>query len=225
MNLRTKLVCLIGLLAMLSLILPGSVRADTLLTYTGNPYTFCEWDYTCTGTTPALSITLDTTLTGAQFDNLTLGIVAGGNLSGFISSFTLTDGAEVTVTQPTAAYQFFDVATGANGAITSWDILAYTNGTVGGRNNFGATCNVSAPNCTNQDVTALQYNGCCYLAFGDNSGVPGTWTVTTTPEPGTGGLLMLGIGFGFVLVMRKRIAQGLPQATWTHRSISVPACQ
>ena len=221
MNLRAKLVCSIGLLAMLSLILPGSLRADTVLTYTGNPYTFCEWAYTCTGTSPALSLTLDTTLTGAQFDNLTLGTVAGGNLSGFVSSFTLTDGAEVTVTLPTAAYQFFDVATGASGDITSWDIVAYTNGTVGGLNNFGATCNVSAANCTNLDVTALQVNGCCYYAFGDNSGEPGTWTVTTVPEPGTGGLIMFGIGFA--LVMRKRIAQGLLQATWTHRSISVPA--
>jgi len=222
MNLRTKLVCSIGLLALLSLILPGSLQADTLLTYTGNPYTFCEWDYSCTGTSPALSITLDTTLTGAQFDNLTLGTVPGGNLTGFLSSFTITDGAEVTVTESTAAYQFFDLTTGATGAITSWDILAYTNAAVGGLNNFGATCNVSAPNCTNLDMTALQYNGCCYQAFGDNSGVPGTWTVTSTPEPGTGGLMMFGIGFGFVLVMRKRIAHVLPQLTWTHRPISVP---
>jgi hypothetical protein len=213
----------IGLLGLLCLMLPGSVRADTVLTYTGNPYAACQWGYTCTGTSPALSFTLDTTLTEAQFDNLTLGTVAGGNLSGFVSSFTLTDGAEVTVTDLTAAYQFFDVTTGPSGAITSWDILAYTNAAFWGLNNFGATCNSpSVANCTVLDTTDVQYNGCCYLAYGANFNEPGTWTVKT-PEPGTGSLIMLGIGIGFVLVTRKRIAQGMAQATWMHRSISVPA--
>jgi len=221
MNLKTMS---IGLLGLLCLMLPGSVRADTVLTYTGNPYTSCQYAYTCTGTSPALSFTLDTTLTGAQFDNLTLGTVAGGNLSGFVSSFTLTDGAEVTVTDLTAAYQLFDVTTGASGAITSWDIVAYTNAAVWGLNNFGATCNnASVANCTVLDTTDVQINGCCYSAYGANFGEPGTWTVTKTPEPGTGSLMMLGIGIGFVLVTRKRIAQGIAQATWMHRSISVPA--
>jgi hypothetical protein len=36
-------------------------------------------------------------------------------------------------------------------------------------------------------------------------------TATATPEPGTSSLMLVGIGL--VLVMRKRIAQGLPQAT------------
>ena len=220
MNLKT---ISIGLLGLLCLVLPGAVRADTVLTYTGNPYTACQYSYTCTGTSPALSLTLDTTLTGTQFDNLTLGTVAGGNLSGFMSSFTLTDGAEVTITDLTAAYQFFDLTTGPSGVITAWDIVAYTNAAVGGFNNLGATCNASAAICTTADTTDVQINGCCYFAYGANFSEPGTWTVTATPEPGTGGLMLLGIGMGFVLVMRKRIAQGLPQATWTHRSISVPA--
>jgi len=39
MNLRSKLVCSIGLLAMLSLMLPGSLRADSYTyTYTGNSF-------------------------------------------------------------------------------------------------------------------------------------------------------------------------------------------
>ena len=212
MNLRAKFVFLIGLLGLVCLMLPGSLRADTVLTYTGNAYTFCQYAYTCTGTSPALSFTLDTTLTGPQFDNLAIGTVTGGNLSGFVSSFALTDGAEVTVTQSTAALQFFDVTTVASGDITSWEILAYTNGTQGAVNYFGATCNGSAANCSNVDTTQVLVNGYYYLAYGQNSGAPGTWTVTTTPEPGTGGLMLLGVGL-LGLVMRKRIAPGLLRAT------------
>jgi hypothetical protein len=37
-------------------------------------------------------------------------------------------------------------------------------------------------------------------------------SVVTTPEPSTGVLLFGGVGMVFVLVMRKRIAKGLPQA-------------
>jgi hypothetical protein len=39
-------------------------------------------------------------------------------------------------------------------------------------------------------------------------------TAATTPEPGTFSLMLLGIGsLGLMVVMRKRIAQGLPPAT------------
>ncbi len=205
MNLRARFVFSIGLLGLLCLMLPGALRADTFLTYTGNAYTFCQYAYTCTGTSPALSFTLDTTLTGSQFDNLAIGTVAGGDLSGFVSSFTLTDGAQVTITQANAAFQFFDVTTGPSGNITSWDILAYTNGTPGAVNNLGATCNVSAANCSNQDTTQVLVNGYYYTAYGGNSSDSGTWTVTTTPEPGTSSLLLIGVGsLGLMIVMRKR---------------------
>jgi hypothetical protein len=39
----------------------------------------------------------------------------------------------------------------------------------------------------------------------------GTYQVSAVPEPGTFSLMLIGVGL--VLVMRKRIAQGLPQAT------------
>jgi hypothetical protein len=71
-----------GLLGLLYLLLPGSLRADTIFTYTGNAYTDCSGVYTCTPTPPALSITFETTLTGTQLDNLTLQAAYPGNPNG-----------------------------------------------------------------------------------------------------------------------------------------------
>lgn len=55
----------------------ASARADTVYTYTGNPFTDCLGIYHCNGTTPFLSITFDTTLTGPALDNLNLADISG----------------------------------------------------------------------------------------------------------------------------------------------------
>jgi hypothetical protein len=49
------------------------------------------------------------------------------------------------------------------------------------------------------------------LVFSQNTGDPAIATVTSTPEPGTSLLMLIGVGL-VLAVMRKRIAQGLPQA-------------
>ncbi len=55
------------------------------------------------------------------------------------------------------------------------------------------------------------YDGACADNCPVSSPVTDTLTVTPVPEPSTGGLMMLGIGL--VLVMRKRLAQGLSPAS------------
>ena len=67
MKLTLKFSTLTGLLCLL---VPGLMWAGTVYTYTGNPYTDCTGTYVCTGTSPALSLTFDTPLTGTQLDNL-----------------------------------------------------------------------------------------------------------------------------------------------------------
>lgn len=60
-------------------------------------------------------------------------------------------------------------------------------------------------------TTAGTYVGACADNCPVGSPVTDTLTVTPTPEPSTCGLMMLGIGL--VLVMRKRLAQGLSLAS------------
>jgi hypothetical protein len=205
MNLKRTFAVSTGFLCLLFLMLPGSLRAGSILKYTGKPYTGCEYAYTCNGTTPSLSFTLNTTLTGAQLDNLTLGTVAGGNLSAFVTSFTLTDGFQVNITKATAAFWDFDVTTGPTGAIKSWYIIAYTNGTPGATNYLGGTCSeiVSGPvPCDYVDSTDVQINGISYSAYGQNHADPGTWAVAT-PEPSS--LLLLGTSLLGLAPFRRKL--------------------
>jgi hypothetical protein len=109
-------------LRLLCLMLPCSVWADTIYTYTGNTYGLCEGVYYCNDTSPALSmsITFDVPLAGDQLDNLPLGPVP-------VSSFSITDGTglyitqanAVDVTQPVAFY----ISTTPTGAIFFWSIV------------------------------------------------------------------------------------------------------
>src|ERR1700693_2137948 len=123
MNSIAKFAFSIGLLGLLCLMLPGSLRADTIYTYTGTPFTTCYVSYTCNGTTPFLSITFDTTLSGAQLDNLSLG--STGVITATVTSFTFNDNAGFTYIGPALGTNgMFDIGTDASGHITSWALTA-----------------------------------------------------------------------------------------------------
>jgi len=224
MNFRAKFVFSIGLLGLLCLMLPGSLRADTVYTYTGNAYTSCYGTYTCTGTPPALSITFDTTLTGVQLDNLTV-TGGGGDLTPYVTSFTITDGTGLSLTRTNAKGYSFDVTTNSYGAIIGWGINAgnasgpfpltspeYNAYSFGNDPYCGTAFTFGAPVPCPFDLSytlPVGYSGGNAPDGGDNSGAPGSWAVTSTPEAGTASLLLI----VFVLVMLKCTAQGLPQAT------------
>jgi hypothetical protein len=92
--------------------------------------------------------------------------------------------------------QFKD-STGHGGpAIPEIAISDVTNGTAG---DVGQTSDPLIGSSTNEE-------GC--LTFTSTCRLP-TPPPVSTPEPGTPSLML--VGFGLVLVMRKRIAQGLPQ--------------
>jgi hypothetical protein len=147
MNLRVKFSISIGLLGLLGLALPGSLRANTVYSYTSNPYNICSGTYAPSGINNvcpqpyALSLTLDTTLPREQLENFTLNFAADyaaihtggwppgvsqivGNLTPYVSAFSFTDGSGFSITQANATKYGFDVTTDGNGNIQSWVIFA-----------------------------------------------------------------------------------------------------
>jgi PEP-CTERM motif len=207
MKLRAQFVLPAGLLGLLWLTLPGPVWADTVYTYTGNAYTSCIGSYVATCTATSLSFTFDTTLTGAQLDNLAYDPNASpGNLVAYVTSFSFTDGT-ATITQANASSLDlqFNAGTGPSGGMVYWYMSACTSSI-----QCLYTYNVPyGTNTTDPGLVATDASGIDSGNYGDNTNDPGTWTVTSTPEPSTTGLMLLGVG----LVLRKRLAQDRRQAT------------
>ncbi len=184
MNFMAKFASSIVLLTLVFCLLPGSLRADTLYMYTGNPYTYCSGTFTCNGTTPYISVTFDTTLSGAQLENL--GEYTTGNIGSYVVSFTITDHAEVTITGHDDSLAHFFISTNAVGEITAWDI----GDDVGNDNAYtsfdgllicgGAGICASDESQNNYFMTSNDY--------GNVHNDPGIWS--TTPEPTS--LLLLG---------------------------------
>jgi hypothetical protein len=106
-------------LAWVFFVMPALLRADTIYTYVGNPYTECEGTYVCNGKTPALSLRLDTPLMGSQLDNLSNDWIP-------VSTFYFTDGMGYFITQANQVFHDLIVSTDAHGNITNWYIVALT---------------------------------------------------------------------------------------------------
>ncbi len=192
MNSRANFVFSIALLGLLCLMLPGSVRADTVYTYTGNPYALCTGTYASSGHTCAapyaLTLTFDTTLMGAQLDNLTYG-GTGSNITADVSTFSFTDGSGLAITQGKGYTEAFFIGTDATGHITTWGIEVFGIDPVTGNNVGAGTLNV--PNNITDQSDYFPPLGLVNEGF--NTGNPGVWAPpVTTPEPSS--YLLLGTG-------------------------------
>jgi hypothetical protein len=180
--------------------------ADTILTYTGNPFNDCTGAYgtnpNCTG---SVSIRLDLgtfTFTGAatytptpigvtSFDGYQTICDAGG-------AITCATGDETT----TLTNDEFSFTTNGLGAITAWDVDLNADPLTEGSYIFTTTNTIGIGSTALHGVDAGNYDlnfNPCHGAnnCGDRANDPGSWVISS-PEPSTLGLLGAGlVAFGF----------------------------
>jgi hypothetical protein len=205
MNLRAKLVCSIGLLAVLSLMLPGSLRADSYTyTYTGNPFGYNGSVYPLTGVSG--SFTLASPLApGTTTDPH--GAVIDFSFTDGQSIFDLANFVSAPPAYPDGPQNAFSVTTDAGGQIIAWDIVVYSGlYPTGGwifTCNEGAACNTGLSqdgvNDWDLDYNADLGGGGVYGSYSQGSWVNSS---VSTPEPSS--LLLIAVGLLGLLVVSAR---------------------
>jgi len=193
MNLRAKFVFSIGLLGLLCLTLPGSLRANTILGTTidvQNVWPSVDVVYQDLGTITVTSTPQTLTTFQPYFD------VA---ISG--TQIVLSDSNSYVIYGPPPAVGTF------NGVYLVDESIA-----------FPDTVIDSSSVLTGGSPIITIAGNTLEIDFDGESFQPGEQLVldvgpSPTPEPGSGTLMLIGVGLlGLMMVMRKRIAQGLSQA-------------
>lgn len=187
--------------------------ADTIYTYTGNEFDgvlsepgVCGTPQTgdgpngpvtllvrCQGT--AMSITLDTTLTGAAVDNLNLFDITSDIVSfSILNPGFITGGESLDINQASSPglADAFIISTDSNGNILQWYVLAYYQTPL-------SVIDAVSYNYGYQPSTAYAIDSNYSYTSDMNGNDPGTWTETTSvPEPRSVlsivGLGLLGLG-------------------------------
>jgi len=206
----------IGLLGLLCFMLPGSLRAGTIYTYTGEAYTTCN--HTC----GPLSITFGTSLSGAALDNLPL-----TDITSTITSYDITDNSgEMDIYNgdgQTISQFAFIIGTNAVGDITSWYITEQeTAPPPGGYQEITSYCGHITVEYSVTGYSDYSANSESNPPEGGTTGsesdagcgtaplimVPSTPTGTPEPSP----YLMLGTGLG-LLALAARSKRHAPPAS------------
>lgn len=170
-----------------------TAKADTVYTYTGNPFTSFGGVEHCP---PECSISGSFTV-AAPLLNLTLA-ASGGNVTPL--SWSFTDGnATLTQANTDPGLFHFNLQTDGSGAITAWSVFLASSGgdTIGLGTDSGLI-----------DLSNYEANSPFGLGAAQNSNDQGTWTMSSTttaaPEPSSVVLLLAGL-LGLALVARRRV--------------------
>jgi hypothetical protein len=203
-----RLILAISVLTLCATGYAGSIQ----YTISNDVYTSCSGPY-CTGGPYSLTVTFDVP-SGAYLDNLSfnqgpLSTGTGGNIEPYITSFILSDGTGLQITNSNVTgNEFFNIATDGSGNITAWYInvsnsngyawtywfptypqVYYTSGT-----------SEASGNCFQFGQSTLSATSC-------GGSVSMQVVGTSAPEPSTWALLGLGSFFFVLKCPRTRSSQ------------------
>jgi hypothetical protein len=165
---------------------PGA-RADTVYTYTGNPFDQFSAGAACP---PLCSISVSFTLAEPLPDNLPFLTLVSP------LSFSFTDGS-TTITQANQSFMAFGLGTDSQGNIGAWEVEVSSGSSPA---NF-LELSTSSFKGDSDDSTCKGLP--CTIDFASIVDNPGKWTSSTTvPEPSS--LLLFGPAFLGIISWRKR---------------------
>ena len=180
----------VGVLLLCSLcaiVLAPPASADTLYSYTGNPFTSFQGTDACTAGVGECQISLSFTLAlplPANFGSEVFSLTQVTPLS-----FSMADGVH-TLTQFNSS-PYFLVGTNSSGQITRWSISPFNSAEP---NVFIVTAE-DPPFLTTVDSTNTFGFVVSEFGFASNLNSPGTWTISTVPHvPEPSSLFLLGSG-------------------------------
>jgi hypothetical protein len=196
---RISPLCALGIVLICLLFALGfapAARADAIYTYTGQPFTNFLGGDSCTNGVGECFLSGAITFASPLLPNSVFSI--SGNFGGSVVlppnllAFSITDGVQSFNNESVGTFDggpAFRVAldTGSSGQIVNWSFFIAVDpetgtGTGGPGNGIGPGGLGPAG-----DLTTNFSGGAAY-----NTGTPGTWTLTTTPEPSS--LALLGTG-------------------------------
>ena len=176
-------VVLVAVSIALVLGLSSSASADTIYTYTGNPFTEGDVFFVVLKKYVSGTFTLASPLAPNQTD-----------INPVVLSWSLSDGDKVFSSSDKDKLESFTLSTDSRARVTFWDVVAEQTTIIVDWQLFIATSNPPPPHAAWDSTTCSPSP--CEIAGGIqpeafNSGMPGVWAIV--PEPGASTLLATGV--------------------------------